>query len=311
MPTRPAKRAEDVAATVADSVADTVKSVIERLVDAELTREIARRGQDLAGVLAERGTDVGERASGAWRETEPMRRDAAKRVAGAGGDAAKWSDSLWRGSLAPALRDIWKRRTVAVGAATAAVPAGRELVEAAAVRLGMKERQRQEERRRWGLFFLGLALGAIAGAAVALLTTPKRGSEVRRELGVRADEVRRELGVRADEIATRAREAEWMPVFQREDTGGNGHADRPAADRPAADRAANRPAAERPAPRPGARPKRRAPSESLAAGAADAGTTGPGTGAGTAAERAADDTAEAINEAYDVDRQTVDRESPA
>ena len=224
MPTRPAKTAEDVA----DTVTETVKTLIDRLVDAELTKQLARRGQDVAGVIAERGAEVGERATEAWRESRPLRRDAAKRVSGATEDAAKWSDSMWRGAVAPALRDLWKRRTIAAGAAGAAVPASRELLESAAVRLGLKERQREEERRRWGAFFLGLLLGAIAGTVAALLTTPKRGSDVRRELGVRAEEMRREIGVKADEIAARAREADWMPVFQREGESGNGHTTAPA-----------------------------------------------------------------------------------
>ncbi|MGZ8481007.1 MAG: YtxH domain-containing protein [Candidatus Limnocylindria bacterium] len=223
MPTRPAKTAEDVAETIAD----TVKSIIDRVVDSEVTKEIARRGGDVAEIIAERGADVGERATEAWKETRPLRREAAKRVSGATGDAAKWSDGLWRGAVAPALSDLWKRRTVAAGAAGAAVPVSRELLESAAVRLGLKERQRDEERRRWGAFFLGSALGAIAGTIAALLTTPKRGSDVRRELGVRAEEVRRELGVKADEIAARAREADWMPVFQREGESGNGHTTSP------------------------------------------------------------------------------------
>jgi gas vesicle protein len=219
MPTRPAKTAEDAAVTIAE----TIKSMIDRVVDAELTKEITRRGGDVAAIVAERGEELGERATEAWRESRPIRRDAAKRVSEATGDAAKWSDGLWRGAVAPALRDLWKRRTVAAGAAGVAVPVSRELLESAAVRLGIKERQREEERRRWGVFFLGLALGAVAGTIAALLTTPKRGSDVRRQLGVRAEEVRRELGVRADEIATRAREADWMPVFQREGESGNGH----------------------------------------------------------------------------------------
>jgi len=280
MPTRPAQVAEDVV----DSVADTVKSMIDRLVDAELTREVARRGQDVAGVIAERGADVGERASEAWRETAPIRRDASKRVSQATGEAAKWSDGLWKGSVAPVLKDLWQRRTVAVGAAGAAVPASRDLLESAAVRLGLKERQRDEERRRWGVFFLGMALGAIAGAAVALLTTPKRGSEVRRQLGERAEEVRRELAVKADEIAAKAREAEWMPVFQRDGENGNGNAV-----------SASQALGE---------------ADSLQESAAESGATAAAA-AGEDADRAASDTAGAINEAYDVDRETVDRESPA
>lgn len=279
MPTRPAKVAEDVV----DSVADSVKSMIDRLVDAELTKEIARRGQDVAGIIAERGADVGDRANDAWRETAPIRRDATKRVSQATGEAAKWSDGLWRGSVAPVLKDLWQRRTVAAGAAGAAVPAGRELIESAAVRLGLRERQRAEERRRWGIFFLGMALGAIAGAAVALLTTPKRGIEVRRQLGERADEVRRELGAKADEIAARAREGEWMPVFQRE--GGNGHGVSTS--------------------------QGLSDAESLQDAAAESGASAAGAASGETANQAASDTAGAINEAFDVDREPVDRESPA
>src|SRR3712207_5249251 len=106
MPTRPAKTAENVA----DSVTDTVKSLIDRLVEAELTKEIARRGQDVAGVIAERGADIGERAGDVWRETQPVRRDAAKRVGQATGDAATVSRGAWRGTIAPALRELWDRR---------------------------------------------------------------------------------------------------------------------------------------------------------------------------------------------------------
>lgn len=278
MPSRPAKTAENVA----DTVAETVKSVIDRVVDAELTKQIARRGQEVATILAERGSDVGDRAGEAWRDTSPMRKDAAKRMARAGGDAAKWSEGVWRGSLLPAFRDLWSRRTVAMGAAGAAVPAGRDLVETAAVRLGLKERERQEERRRWSVFFLGLVMGALAGAAIALLTAPKRGSEMRRELGARADEVRRELSVRADEIAAKARESEWMPVFQRQPDSGNGHAavsERVVGEHVATD-------------------------ETSVEAAAESGGTQGEAATGPVADQAASDTAEAINEAYDVDRQS-------
>jgi gas vesicle protein len=291
MPTRASKTAEDVA----DTVADTVKSLIDRVVDAELTKEIARRGQDVAGVLADRGADVAERAGDAWRETKPARRDAAKRVAHVTGEAAKRSDTIWSGALVPVFRDLWQRRTVAAGAAGAAVPAGRELLDAAAVRLGLKEREREEERRRWGAFFLGMILGAAAGAIVAMLTTPRRGSDVRRELGARADEVRREIGARADDLATKARDADWMPVFQREDDGGNGHATAATVAKPTTRSAA--PATPRKATTP---KKPRASRTTLQSAAADSGS---GAATGDAADRAASDTAGAINEAYDVDRE--------
>lgn len=199
MPTSPARTADDFA--------DSIRALVDRVVDARVTHEMKQRGAEL-----------GELATDAWRDTAPIRRTAVKRAGRAANDASKWSDSTWRRSIRPVLRDLWKQRTVAAGAAAAAVPAGREIVDTAAVRMGLKRR----EERHWGAFFLGLLLGAAAGAIVALLTTPKRGEEMRRELGARADEVRREVEHRTDEIATKARD-EWVPMFQRTD--GNGHAD--------------------------------------------------------------------------------------
>jgi gas vesicle protein len=258
MPTGPAR--------TADEVTDSLRSIIDRMVESKFTQEMARRGQDVAGVIAERGAEVGSlagsMASDAWKDSRPLRRDAAKRIADATEDASKWSEQTWRKTLRPALKDLWKRRTVALGAAGAAVPVGRELVNDAAERLNLRKR----EERHWGAFFLGLLLGAAAGAIAAMLTTPKRGSEMRRE-----------LGTRAEELATKAREAEWAPIFQR-DEGSNGH------------------------------PPEALPGETLSGsgvsslqeGAADAGLA-----TGEAAEEAAAETAEAINESYD----TVDRET--
>lgn len=246
-------------ASTADDIADNIRSLIDRVVDAKFTQEMAQRGQDIAAAIADRGGEVGKLADEAWRESRPARRDAAKRVSRATSDAAKWSDQTWRRSLRPTLRDLWKQRTLAVGAAGAAVPASKELVDSAAVRLGLKQR----EERHWGAFFLGLLLGAAAGAIVALLTTPKRGSEMRQE-----------LATRVDEVATKAKDTEWVPMFQRD---ANGHADQ-AVDS-LADAGGN-----------------------LQEAAAEAGSA-----SGAAADQAADDTAEAINESY----EAVDRESPA
>ena len=188
----------------ADDLADNIRAVVDRLVDAELTKEVTRRGREIAATLAERAEEIGDAASEAWQESAPARRDAAKRMNRASRDAAKWSAATWRDSLRPTVRNLWKRRTVAIGAAGAAVPVGRELMDTAAHRLGMQRR----EQRHWGSFFLGLIIGAIGGAIVALLTAPKPGSEMRRELGERAEEVR-------EEIAARARETEWVPLFER------------------------------------------------------------------------------------------------
>lgn len=265
MPTGPA--------STADEIAESIRTLIDRVADAKFTQEMARRGQDAAGVLAERGAEVGDRAAVAWRDAEPMRRDAAKRLSRATDDAARWSDRTWRKAIRPALRDLWSRRTIALGAAGAAVPAGRELVDTAAVRLGLRQ---QQEERHWGAFFLGLLLGAIGGAIAALLLAPKRGDEMRRELSVRADEVRQELATRADEIATKAKDAEWVPMFQRDATDEtNGQPIEPAEAVTAA-------------------------TDSVQEAAADAGST-----TAEVAEETADEAAEAINESYD----TVDRES--
>jgi gas vesicle protein len=244
-------------ASTADDIADNIRSLIDRVVDAKFTQEMAQRGQDIAGAIADRGADVSAAAGEAWRETRPARRDAAKRLSRAGNDAVKFSDETWRKNLRPALRDLWKQRTVAIGAAGAAVPASRELVDGAAVRLGLKQR----EERHWGAFFLGLLLGAAAGAIVAMLTTPKRGSEMRHE-----------LVTRADEIATKAKDTEWVPIFQRD---ANGHAEQ-----------AGEALGEA--------------GENLHDAAAEGGAA-----TGEAADQAAADTAEAINEAY----ESVDRES--
>jgi gas vesicle protein len=248
MPTGPA--------STADEIAESIRSLIDRVTDAKLTQEMARRGQEVAGMVAERGAEAGDRASEAWRDSRPLRRQAAKRAAQAGSEAAHWSDRTWRSSLRPMLKDLWKRRTLAIGAAGAAVPAAQELVDTAAVRLGLRER---EEQRHWGAFFLGLLIGAAAGAIAALLTTPKRGEEMRRELAVKADEVR-------NEIAARAKDAEWVPIFQS-DQPTNGNVTDAFAD----------------------------PSGSVQEAAANGGSAG---------EEAATETAEAINEAYDtVDRE--------
>jgi gas vesicle protein len=210
MPTSPARTADDIA--------DTLRTLVDRVVEAKFTQEMAKRGQDVAGLLAERGADLGDLATDAWKDSRSARRDAARRLARATDDASKWSTHTWRRSLRPMLKDLWSQRALAAGAAGAAVPAGKELVDSAAARLGLRQRQ---EARHWGAFFLGLLLGAAGGAIAALLTTPKRGDEMRQELGARADEVRREVTAKADELATKARD-EWVPLFQSDATT-NGH----------------------------------------------------------------------------------------
>lgn len=193
---------------MADEVSTTVKSIVEKVLEADVTDRIARRGRELAAVVGEATDSVSARATDAWRETAPTRKDAQKTVRKASRQAMGWSRRTWKRDINPTLRDLWKRRTVAIGAAGAAIPAGRELVEDAATRMGIR---RRHEARHWTAFFIGLLIGAAAGAIVALLTAPKRGSEMRDE-----------LAGKARDAAEKAREGagDWVPLFQRPDENG-------------------------------------------------------------------------------------------
>jgi gas vesicle protein len=235
-------------ARTADDIAESIRTLVDRMAEAKLTQELAKRGHDVAD-------EVGSFANEAWRESRPMRRDARKAILGGVRDASKWSDRTWKRTVRPALKDLWKQRTVAIGAAGAAIPATQAVIDDTAVRLGIKQ-----ERRHWGAFFLGLLLGAAAGAIVALLTAPKRGSEMRDE-----------LGTRAEELATKAKD-DWVPIFQR-DTNGAGEVlpGESSVEATIGDAAT-----------------------SVQEGAAEAGSA-----TGDAAEEAASETAEAINEAFD------------
>jgi gas vesicle protein len=191
---------------MADEVPTTVRSIVEKVLEADVADQIARRSRELATAVSEATDAVSARAGEAWRESEPARRDAEKAMRAASKDALSWSRRTWKKDLRPTLRDLWSRRTMAIGAAGAAIPVSRGIAEDAAVRLGLKKRR---EQRHWMAFFLGLLIGAAAGAAVALLTAPKPGREMRDE-----------LAEKAKDAAERAREAaggagEWVPLFQR------------------------------------------------------------------------------------------------
>ena len=191
-------------ARAADDLSAGVKSIVDKVLEADVTETIAQRGKEIAAVLTDAAETAAERAQDAWRDSAPMRRDAQRNFARTSRDASRWGRRTWAKEVRPQLRDLWKRRAVAVGAAGAAVPAGRELVDAAAERLNLKRR----EERHWGAFFLGLIVGAVVGAAVALLTAPKPGREMRDEL--------------ADKARAAAENApEWVPLFEREPRNGN------------------------------------------------------------------------------------------
>lgn len=185
----------------ADEISNSVRAFVDKVLEADVTEQVARTSRDVASVLADATNTAADRAGDAWNESAPARRDAAKTIRRASSDTAKWWNRTWRKELQPGARDLWKRRSVALGAAGMAIPASRELIDDAAVRLGLKQR----EERHWGAFFLGLIVGAAAGALIAMLTTPKPGNEMR------------------EDLATKAREAgDWVPIFQRDDET-NGH----------------------------------------------------------------------------------------
>lgn len=206
---------------MSDEVSTSVRSIVEKVLEADVRDQIGQRSRELAAAVGDATDAVSTRASEAWRDSAPTRRDAEKTVRKASRKAAGWGRRTWQRELRPSLRQLWNRRTVAIGAAGAAIPAGRELVEDAAVRLGIRQRR---EERHWAAFFMGMLIGLAAGAIIAMLTTPKPGREMRDELAVRA----RDAAEKAREAAEKAREAagntDWAPLFQREGANGEGTA---------------------------------------------------------------------------------------
>ncbi len=198
---------------MADEPSTKVRSMVEKLLEADMADQIAQRSREIAEVVSEASDTVAQRAEEAWKESAPQRREAEKAARHAARDAMRWGRRTWQHDLRPQLRKLWKQRKVAIATATAAIPAGRELVEDAAVRAGIRERR---EQRHWASFFLGILIGAAAGAVIAILTTPKPGREMRDELAEKARDA-------ADKAREAAGGAEWMPLFQREEevNGGN------------------------------------------------------------------------------------------
>ena len=202
---------------MADQVTTKARSMVERVLDPNLQGQITKRGRTLAEAIGEAAESTSRRAATTWRDAEPMRREAAR----TGREALSWGRRTWRREMQPSISRLWSRRTAALGAAGAAVPVARELIDDAAVRLGIRNRR---EQRHWGTFFAGLVIGAAAGLIAAVLTAPKAGREMRDELaGTARDAATRAREVattRARDVALRAREAaasagDWVPIFQR------------------------------------------------------------------------------------------------
>jgi gas vesicle protein len=207
---------------MADQVTTTARSLVERLLDPKIQDNVTKRSRALMTAIAEAAQTASERAAEGWRDAEPIRKDAAQ----ASRDALRWGRRTWRQEMLPGLSQLWNKRTVALGAAGAAVPVARELIDDAAVRLGIRSRH---EERHWGSFFVGLLVGAAAGLIAAILTAPKAGREIRDELAVTAKDAatraREVASTGAREVATRAREVaesagDWVPIFQRPETDG-------------------------------------------------------------------------------------------
>jgi len=197
---------------MADQPSTSVKDLVDRLLEADRQEQIARRTREVAAAIGEAAESASQRATDAWRGSAPMRREASRTVGRASREAARWSRRTWQHDLSPALRKFIRSRAAVLGAAGAAAPVVGGLVDDAATRLGIRNR----ERHHWGAFFLGIMHGAGAGIIAALLTAPKAGREIRDELAVTA----RETAERARDAAGRAREVaanagDWVPIFQR------------------------------------------------------------------------------------------------
>jgi YtxH-like protein len=154
-------------------------------------KDLDSRAQALAEAFGQAVEEAAERANAAWRESEPARHEAAKVIEKQGREIGKMSRRLWRQEIRPGLRRIWNRRTVALGAAGAAVPA---MLEDAAAELGLRPR-----KSHWGAFVAGIIIGGLTGVLVAMLTAPKPGVETREELATRARDAADAAG-------------EWIPV---------------------------------------------------------------------------------------------------
>ena len=203
---------------MASDAATRVRSIAEKVLEADVTDQIAQRGRELSAAIGEATETAAARASEAWRESASTRREAEKLLRRTGKDAARLGRRAWRKDLEPTVRRLWSQRALAMGAAGAAIPAGRELVEDAAVRMGIRQRR---EERHWGTFLLGILIGAAIGAIVAMLTTPKPGREMRDELATSARDAAIRAREAAEKAADRAKDAaggagDWVPLFQRE-----------------------------------------------------------------------------------------------
>src|SRR5262245_10857363 len=131
---------------MADEASTRVRSMVEKLLEADMTDQIAQRSREIAEAVSDATDNVTHRAEVAWKDSAPQRREAEKAARHAARDAMRWGRRTWEHDLRPEIRKLWKQRKAAIAAAGAAIPAGRELVEDAAARAGIRERR---EQRHW------------------------------------------------------------------------------------------------------------------------------------------------------------------
>ena len=186
-------------ARTAEELSDEMESFMARFAKSDVPDEVAERGRQLASLVGNVADEIVDKAGDAWRDSAPARQGMRRAVR-----------RTWRDDLRPIIR-TFGRRVLAFGAAGAAIPAGRQFAEDAAIQLGI----RQREDRHWGVFFLGLLVGAAAGVLAAILTAPKPGRQTRKELVVRARDVAADV-------------EEWMPLRPHQE--GNGGSASPSAE---------------------------------------------------------------------------------
>ena len=207
---------------MADQVT-TAKSIVERLLDPKVQDEVTKRGRALMAAIGEAAETASERAATGWRDAEPIRQDAAR----AGRDALRWGSRTWQQGSASRPQPPLEQANGALGAAGAAVPVARELIDDAAVRMGHSRPPRAAP--------LGQLLRRAADRRGRRpdRRRPDRpegwSRDARRAGGDRqgcGDARPRGRFARRREVATRAREAaasagEWVPIFQRPEIDGD------------------------------------------------------------------------------------------
>ena len=84
-------------AKTAEELTAAIRSLVDKALESQVREQIVARGRDLASTLTSAGESAAERAGEAWRESEPMRRDAADAALRASRDTVSWGRRRWAG----------------------------------------------------------------------------------------------------------------------------------------------------------------------------------------------------------------------